>query len=691
VHIPMNRIAATAVLASSLAGAASAAEILVSSNISVSTTWTANNTYNLQQQIYVLPGATLTIEPGTILASTTNLGGSLAVCRGAQIFVNGTPQNPVIMTSKADVLTWTGTQASPFVPGDPRTGVWREACNEWGNLTIMGRAYVSENAVPGNTPTPNPNNIAPMEGLVGQGPNDPNVFYGGGNDDDDSGSITYLSVRYGGRVIGLNNELNGISLGGIGRGTEMIGIDIMNNVDDGIEIWGGTLNLKYFNIWNIGDDSFDLDQGWRGKAQFGLIVQGYSVDAPSGSGVCDNALELDGAEDSDWQPVTTIALYNLTVLGQPIGGDHGTAWRDNARVQIRNSIFMDLGLNLVHLDNVDGDGGSGYGHNGTLTWAQTWTTNWNAVPPHANDGPPGLYTAQVNGKLAEITDSVFFRNLAATAYNEPTARGVTPPNATNNNVLIPGFDPNDAPVTTVTRGPAVVKGGRTMLPVTFLDPTPKNAATTSVGQAPNDGFFTPANYRGAFAPNAQPWVCSWTASSAFGFTPSCTGEPGAPVCFGDGSGAACGCNNNASSGQGCRNSTGTGAVLTGSGVASLTNDSLTLVTTQIPNSPGLTFQANNLLGSPSTFGDGIRCCGGNVVRIITVLAQGNCASTDQPAGCGTQVGGLGGKISEHPGNAALQPGTSRCYQHWYRDPGANNPCQSNFFNLSNAYLVTWGA
>jgi hypothetical protein len=79
----------------------------------------------------------------------------------------------------------------------------------------------------------------------------------------------------------------------------------MNNVDDGIEIWGGTVNLKYFSIWNIGDDSFDVDQGWRGKAQFGLIVQGYSLDANQGSGVGDNVFETDGAEDSDAQPVTT--------------------------------------------------------------------------------------------------------------------------------------------------------------------------------------------------------------------------------------------------------------------------------------------------------------------------------------------------------------------------------------------------
>ncbi|MEW6744597.1 MAG: hypothetical protein AB1486_17720 [Planctomycetota bacterium] len=495
-------------LAVALAGGASGAEIKVDADISTSTTWTSNNTYNLQKQIYVLPGATLTIQAGTIVASDTGLGGSLAVCKGAQIFVQGTKANPVIMTSKADVATWVG--------GDPKTGTWREAANEWGNLTIMGAGYISENAIPGNVPHPDPDNVADMEGLV-RGP--ATDRYGGGDDDDDSGSISYLSLRYGGKVIGLNNELNGLSLGGIGRETDIHHVDIMNNVDDGIEIWGGTVNLTYVSIWNVGDDSFDIDQGWRGKAQFGLLVQGYSLDAAQGSGVGDNCLETDGAEDSDWQPVTTTAIYNFTVIGQPVDGDHGTAWRDNARVQYHNSIFMDIGEQVVKFDNVDGDGGNGYGFNGTLSWPATWTTDYDAAPPHANDPPNwgDFYKSQTSGKLAEIRDSVFFRNLFVDAYTEANNRGVFDP--ANNNILIPGFDPADAPIVAMTRGGPVTKGGKTMLPVTYLDPRPANEALTSVEWAPEDGFFASAHYRGAFPPDLN-WLCGWTASQAFGFTPT---------------------------------------------------------------------------------------------------------------------------------------------------------------------------
>ncbi|HNT35526.1 MAG TPA: hypothetical protein PKH07_11065, partial [bacterium] len=109
-----------------LSGAGQAAEVLVTEDIATSVVWTANNVYNLQEQIYVLPGATLTIEEGTLVQSTAGLGGSLAVCRGAKIYVNGTKDKPVIMTSTNDTMT-----------------SWHEGCNEWGNLTIMGKGLIS--------------------------------------------------------------------------------------------------------------------------------------------------------------------------------------------------------------------------------------------------------------------------------------------------------------------------------------------------------------------------------------------------------------------------------------------------------------------------------------------------------------------------------------------------------------------
>ena len=503
---------ATALGASFIGSMAHAAEVLVSSDITTSTTWTSNNVYNLQGARYVTNGATLTIQPGTIIAS--DLGGSLAVTRDARINASGTEQQPIIFTSKIDYNTWT--------PANPR-GQWRAVANEWGNITILGNAYIGKygnGAVATNTAAPNAGNYANMEGLVGTGaPGDTRTFYGGGNDLDSSGAFRFVSLRYGGKVVGLGNELNGLSLGAIGKETVIDHIEIMNNVDDGIEIWGGTVDLKYFSIWNIGDDSFDVDQGWRGRAQFGLIVSGYSIPgAASGSGFPDSAVEIDGAAKSDAQPVTTTALYNMTIIGQPLSGKAATKFRDNARAQFNNSIFMDTGKEVIKNDNTDGeatDGQTGYGYNGTLTWANTWLTNYNVystVNPFAT--PTSAYSAQSSGKLIQYTDSVFFNNLNAAAYTEASARGVFA--AGNNNVLAVA---GAAPIASITRGPNVTSGTVVVQPVIFLDPLARNDALTSVGSAPAGSFFTAANYRGAFDGTTN-WLCGWTAASQYGYTSS---------------------------------------------------------------------------------------------------------------------------------------------------------------------------
>jgi hypothetical protein len=496
------------------------AQIVVSSNITTSTTWTANNVYSLSGDIYVEPGATLTIQAGTVIASLNN--STLAVCRGAQIIANGTASSPIIFTSDNDRATWTG--------GNPETGSYRQlANNEWGNVTIMGAGYISENQVGTNTPAPSASNYADMEGLTPAQTtlND----YGGGNDNDDSGSFTYVSLRYGGRAQAAGVELNGLSLGGIGRNTDVHHVEILNNLDDGIEIWGGTVNLKYLSIWNIGDDSLDIDQGWRGKAQFGLIVQGFSGALSQGSGFGDNAIEIDGAELCDWQPVTTASLYNMTVVGMPPfdaagnpdptyagAGDQLTAWRDNANVQVRNSVFMDSGDNVVNYEVSDFENGNtGYGCNGTLSWASRWTTAFtvtSTVNPFAS--PATAYTAQTSGNLIDFRDNVFFNNIRANAYTEANARAVFTggsgtSNANNSQVA-------NSPIVSITRGAVVTPNGSNRArPVTFLDPTPQNDALTAVGFAPADGFYTPSRFRGAF-PRGNNWLIGWTATARYGLT-----------------------------------------------------------------------------------------------------------------------------------------------------------------------------
>jgi hypothetical protein len=582
----------------------SAQLVTVNSDIAVSTTWGPPNTYKLVGQIYVLPGATLTIQEGTIIASVPADQGALAVTRGAQIHVLGTPANPVIMTSTADTATWVG--------GDPKTGTWRAAAQEWGNLTVMGNGYMCENQVAANTLNPNLANYGIMEGLLEAFPGDPRVRYGGGDDYDDSGEIRYLSLRYGGKVIGSSVELNGLSLGAIGRGTDIHHVEVMNNIDDGVEIWGGTVNVKYLNVWNVGDDSIDVDQGWRGKIQFGLLVQGFSlnaVGAGQGGGVGDNCFETDGAEDSFHQPVTTSTIYNMTVIGQPgsTGGDHGTAWRDNARIQYRNCIFMDLGERLVGFDNSDGDtpAGAGYGAMGTLNWPTTWNTAYtatSAVNPPVNPG--AFYTVQTSGNLCEIKDSVFFNNNHAQAYTEASNIGGSGLNL----LTAPGYNNVQAvssPITSITRAaPTLLQGGvgpLVMSRVTFLNPAPANDALVSVAAAPNDGFFTPANYRGAFPPatvNGWNWLCGWTASTAYGFTPQPVAGPGQPGVISAGAFDV----NNAVNANGC--AVGTPGDLNGPFYATGTvGGTLDLTFYGEPNQPVILFSGAAL--APSNFDLGL--------------------------------------------------------------------------------------
>ena len=505
--------------------------------ITQSTTWTADNIYNLLEQIYVVDGATLTIEAGTLIQSDTTAdgAGSLAIAKGSRIIAKGTKRAPIIFTSSDDDLM-----------------TYREGANEWGNLTVMGCGYISDTiGADGamNSCSPAATNQSNMEGLTEAGLR----LYGGDNDDDNSGCIQYCSFRYGGRVVGLANELNGLSLGGIGRATDVSHVEVVNNVDDGIEIWGGTVNVKYASILNIGDDSFDVDQGWRGKAQFILIVQGFSARAGQGSGVGDNCFEVDGAEDSNCQPVTTATIYNATVIGQPSSGDGGTVWRDGARVQYRNCIFMDLGEELVRFDGDDGDGSSGYGFGGSLPFIDpmgpdVWDTAFSDFSgPNRPADTAAFYQSQVDGFKAEITGSLFYRNLGSDAYapgqggEGSDTVGVTIAGGSNPalmNVVAPAvFDPMnpdaELPITRLVRDfsdvaddddpkndpnqPGINIGGRIQFPVVSLDPTPVGAALGPVPAAPNDGFFSPVTYRGAFGPDAADnWLCDWSGISVYG-------------------------------------------------------------------------------------------------------------------------------------------------------------------------------
>lgn len=470
--------------------------------------------YSMTNVVYVMPGASLTLDAGVIFKNSGN--GSLGVTRGAQIFVNGTQENPVVFTSLNDDMT-----------------NWIAQCNQWGSVAICGNGLISAShyggaAVTGsdgelNSKQPDGRSDKVMEGLSAAFAGDTRPYYGGNNDCDDSGSIKYLSLRYGGQQTALpNKELNGLSMGAVGQATDVDYVEVMNNVDDGIETWGGKVNYKHITIWNIGDDSMDFDEGWRGKAQFGLIVQGYSGDYNQGSGLGDNMFEHDGAEDSDAQPVTTAVIANFTAIGQGNGngedGDRATAWRDGCRMQYRNCIFMDCSEEVVGDDNVDGDGAQGYGYNGTLTLAEVFSTPYTTLPTNSvGVAPQSLYTAQSEGTLAGFENCVFYNNHD---YYEFEVLGQT--NAALNNIV----EPASMPIASLVRDTLGFTStqGKEISPVISIDPCAANDAVDMGASVTADDFFTAVNYAGGFSPNHN-WLLGWTAADAYGFVDGSSDVP----------------------------------------------------------------------------------------------------------------------------------------------------------------------
>ena len=341
-----------------------------------------------------------------------------------------------------------------------------------------------------------------------------------------------------------------------------------------------------------------------------------------------------------------------------------TAWRDGARVQYRNSIFMDGGETLVRPDGDDGDGASGYGDGAGvpgLTFAQVWTTDYNVFPvPNAPANPAAFYTAQTSGKLAEMTNNVFFRNLNSNAYTEAAARGVLAP--ANNNVLLGFSDPS--PIASITRGGVVTTQAGTSdekdtLPVIGLDPTPTNAAATANGLvAPNDGFFSRADYRGAFSPNTENnWLSGWTAAEAFGFT---QGDAiGSQVC------------------ESLPNSTGVTSQITAFGSPSAAANDFTVQVYDLPlNQFGIFFTATAATGG-TPFGNGRLCVSPTGIgRINTVRNSGTTGVIDLNIDLTA--------IPQGSGTVTVMSGETRYFQLWHRDAAVGAG-----FNASNALEVTF--
>jgi len=284
-------------------------EFTITSNITENTTWETGNVYILGGRIAVVEGVTLTIEPGVIVkgeAGTGTNATALLIARGAKLMAEGTADSPIIFTSVADEIE-PGMIASPNLDPD-LNGLW-------GGLLVLGKAPIS---VSGDGIE------ASIEGIPAD---DSNGKYGGNVSDDNSGVIKYISIRHGGANIGEGNEINGLTLGGVGSGTIVENVEIVANQDDGIEWFGGTVNVKNVVVWNTGDDAIDTDQSWAGT------LDNFAVINPG-----DECFELDGPEG-------TMAAKHTIKNGSVYAGDAEGLVDNDANSNVDMDAIYFFGLN----------------------------------------------------------------------------------------------------------------------------------------------------------------------------------------------------------------------------------------------------------------------------------------------------------------------------------------------------------
>ena len=232
----------------------------------------AKGTYVLKGWVYVADGSELTIEPGTVIRGDKQTKAALIVERGGKIFAEGTANEPIVFTSNE--------AAGQRRPGD------------WGGLILCGNAVNNQ-----------------REQQIEGGPRS---FHGGNNDDDNSGVLKYVRIEFAGYPFEKDKEINGLTLGSIGRGTTIDYVQVSYSNDDSFEWFGGTVNCKHLVAFKGWDDDFDTDNGFSGNVQYALSVRDSRIADTSQS----NGFESDNCADgSQVSPYTTATFSNVTFFG----------------------------------------------------------------------------------------------------------------------------------------------------------------------------------------------------------------------------------------------------------------------------------------------------------------------------------------------------------------------------------------
>ncbi|MDJ0978601.1 MAG: hypothetical protein QNI87_08690 [Erythrobacter sp.] len=271
------------------------------------------------------PVATLEIEPGVIIYASSGRS-FLVVNRGSRIEADGTATDPIIWTSRDNILGLTDDDSD----------------QQWGGVVLLGRAPTSDCATGAfNTaanPTANPQCEQLLEGTT------ISTIFGGDFDDDSSGSMTFNQIRFSGFALAPGDELQALTTGSIGNGTTLDNIQSFNSSDDGIEFFGGTVNMRNVAVVGASDDSIDADTGTQGALQYVVVAQR--------SNAGDSIIELDSPPD-DFStaaiPQTVLAVTNFTFI-QGSGNDQVVRARGGSRIRLSNGIIEANGTPCVRID-----------------------------------------------------------------------------------------------------------------------------------------------------------------------------------------------------------------------------------------------------------------------------------------------------------------------------------------------------
>lgn len=296
----------------------------ITGEITADTHWTADQHYLLSGYVYVTSGHTLTIDAGTIIKGDKVTKGALIIEQGAKIMAAGTADKPIIFTSNQP-------------QGQRNYG-------DWGGVILCGKAPVNWIAAPYNDGQHGTTKVASGMGQVEGGPRS---LYGGTDAHDNSGTMQYVRIEFGGVAFSQDNEVNGMTLCGIGDGTTLDHIQVSFAGDDSYEFFGGTLQAKYLISHRTLDDDFDTDNGFAGAVQFGISLRDPNVADQSGS----KAFESDsyqGGTVTDGTLPTQAVFSNMTVVGGVVN-PNSTAYDPNfvSAIQLRKGSRMALGNSVV--------------------------------------------------------------------------------------------------------------------------------------------------------------------------------------------------------------------------------------------------------------------------------------------------------------------------------------------------------